>query len=179
MSELLSALRSSTNQWRLGMINGPNMSNLARRDREIYGAVDDLTQIEEQVNALTQALGVQLSRSLCSNHEGAIVDWIQASTDQLDGLIINPASLTRFGLSTVHALTDSGLPVVEVHFSNIAALRISSLFTESVVGVCSGLRRHSYTAAVVALVSMLDDGDFTKPAGYDARQQPEETRISA
>jgi 3-dehydroquinate dehydratase II len=165
----MSALRTGTNRWRLGMINGPNMSNLARRDREIYGAVDNVAQIEAQVGVLAEALGVELSRSICSNHEGEIVDWIQASTDELEGILINPASLTKFGLSTVHALADSALPVVEVHFSNIAALKIPSLFTETVVGVCSGLRRHSYTAAVVALVAMLDDGDFVKPPSYTER----------
>jgi 3-dehydroquinate dehydratase II len=166
MTELLSALRSGRKRWRVGMINGPNMSNLKKRDRSIYGAVDDLEQIETQVRGLASALEVDLQHTICSNHEGEIVDWIQELSDQLDGIIINPASLTRFGLATVHALSDSGLPVVEVHFSNIAALGIPSLFTDSVVGVCSGLRRHSYTAAVVALVAMLDDQDFVKPAGY-------------
>jgi 3-dehydroquinate dehydratase II len=166
VSELIDVLRSGSRRWRLGMINGPNMSNLKRRDPLIYGAVSDLSQIEEQVRALASALGVELVHTICSNHEGEIVDWVQALTDEVDGIVINPASLTRFGLSTVHALSDSGLPVVEVHFSNIAALRIESLFTDSVVGVCSGLRRHSYTAAVVALVGMLDDQDFVKPPGY-------------
>jgi 3-dehydroquinate dehydratase-2 len=148
------------------MINGPNMSNLKKRDRAVYGAVDDLAQIVAQLHSLAGALEVELAHTICSNHEGEIVDWIQELSDELDGIIINPASLTRFGLATVHALTDSGLPVVEVHFSNIAALGIPSLFSDTVVGVCSGLRRHSYTAAVVALVAMLDDQDFVKPAGY-------------
>ncbi len=165
MSELLSVLRSGRNRWRVGMINGPNMSNLRKRDRSIYGAVDDLAQIEDQMRALAAALEVDLPSTICSNHEGEIVDWIQELSDGLDGIIINPASLTRFGLSTVHALSDSGLPVVEVHFSNIAALEIPSLFTGSMTGVCSGLRRHSYTAAMVALVAMLDDQDFAQPAG--------------
>jgi 3-dehydroquinate dehydratase-2 len=166
VTELLSVLRTSENRWRVGMINGPNMSNLKKRDPAIYGAVDDLAQVEEQMQALAAALEVDLTHTICSNHEGEIVDWIQELSDELDGIVINPASLTRFGLSTVHALFDSGLPVVEVHFSNIAALGIPSLFSETVVGVCSGMRRHSYTAALIGLVAMLDDQDFVKPAGY-------------
>ena len=112
---------------------------------------------------------MEIEKSVVSNHEGEILDWIQTQTDDLDGLLINPAGLTWTGEATRHALYDSGLPVVEVHFANPARRGKPSIFTDSVVGTCQGLRKHSYTAALVALVAMLDDGDFQKPPLFTDR----------
>lgn len=172
MKDLLAAIRSSDRRWRIGLLNGPNMPNLGRREQARFGAIGSLQELEDRVRRLADALGVDLSEVFASNHEGAILDWVHSHADSLDGLLVNPAGLTWTGEATRHALYDSGLPVVEVHFANPAARRGKpSIFSDAVVGTCQGLRKHSYTAALVALVAMLDDDDFLHPDMYEARQR--------
>ena len=115
-----------------------------------------LQDLEAEVSKLGDALGVTLE-TFASNHEGDIVEWLHREGAALDGVLINPAGLTSFGLSTVHALEDTGLPVVEVHFANLERRALTSLFTPAVAGVCHGLRRHSYSAGLIGLVGLLDD----------------------
>jgi 3-dehydroquinate dehydratase II len=169
MADLLDVIRSGRQRWRIGMINGPNMVHLERRERDRFGSVGSITDLESRVAAIAEGLGVELARSVVSNHEGEILDWIQTQTDDLDGLLVNPAGLTWTGEATRHALFDTGLPVIEVHFANPARRGKPSIFSDSVAGTCMGLRKHSYAAALVALVAMLDDGDFQKPALFDER----------
>ena len=169
MSDLRALLRSGERCWRIGMINGPNMPNLEKRERLRFGSTGSIGDLEARVRALAEALGAELATTCVSNHEGEILDWIQTQTDDLDGLLVNPAGLTWGGLATCHALYDTGLPVIEIHFAKPNWHGLSSVFTDWVVGTCQGLRKHSYPAALVALVSMLDDGDFQKPALYEQR----------
>jgi 3-dehydroquinate dehydratase-2 len=169
MADILDAIRSGRQRWRIGLLNGPNMPHLEKRERERFGSAGTIKDLEQRVATLAEALGVDLTRALVSNHEGEILDWIQTQTDDLDGLLVNPAGLTWTGEATRHALYDSGLPVVEVHFANPGRRGKPSIFSDSVVGTCQGLRKHSYTAALVALVAMLDDGDFQRPPLYDER----------
>lgn len=170
MADLLDVLRTGAQRWRIGMINGPNMVHLESREKDRFGNVGTMADLERRVAAIAEALHVELARTVVSNHEGEILDWIQTQTDDLDGLLINPAGLTWTGEATRHALYDSGLPVLEVHFANPARRGKPSIFSDSVVGTCQGLRKHSYTAALVALVAMLDDGDFAKPDQYSERR---------
>jgi 3-dehydroquinate dehydratase-2 len=169
MADELSVIRTGDRRWRLGLLNGPNMLHLEKRERSRFGDVGTIQDLEARVRALAAALGTELARTCVSNHEGEILDWIQTQTDDLDGLLVNPAGLTWTGEATRHALYDTGLPVIEVHFANPTRRGKPSIFTESVVGTCQGLRKHSYTAALVALVAMLDDGDFEKPALFAER----------
>lgn len=171
MPDLISVIRTSEQRWRIGLVNGPNMPHLEKRERERFGDVGTIRDLEARIRTLADALGVELVRTCVSNHEGEILDWIQTQTDDLDGLLVNPAGLTWTGEATRHALYDTGLPVIEIHFANPSRRGKPSIFTESVVGTCQGLRKHSYTAALVALVAMLDDGDFQKPGLFDERKR--------
>lgn len=159
MTGLIEALRSGRRQWRIGMINGPNMPNLGRRDPAVYGSVESMEDLERRVAGVCEGLGVSLAGSVCSNSEADILGWIHANTANLEGLVVNPAGLTTFGEATRHALQESRVPFVEVHFGNIARRQVESRFTATSAGACFGLKRHSYTAAVVALVGALDSGD--------------------
>lgn len=154
----------STRPWRVGVINGSNMSNLVNRDPARFGPRQTIAELEAWVAAWGQRLGVTVT-SMHSNFDGEILEWIHrhAGGGDLDGILINPAGLTTYGEHVRHALEESRVPYVEVHFANLAVTGHRSVFTRSAVGMCSGFRRHSYVAALVALISVLEDETFPKP----------------
>ena len=104
---------------RILFINGPNLNLLGKRDKSIYGD-KTLSEIEGLVKKEAKSLGADVV-SFQSNSEGALIDFMQKSSPRADGIIINPGALTHYGLSLRDALVDSGLPVIEVHISNIYA----------------------------------------------------------
>ena len=138
------------------VINGPNLNNLGRRDARHYGTVT-LATIEEALESRAAELGVDLSM-FQSNHEGAIVDFIQGASGAADGVIINAGALTHYGLSMRDALTDAGLPIVEVHISNIHArdeYRRHSVVADIAVGQIAGFGWRGYLYALDFLASHL------------------------
>lgn len=140
------------------VINGPNLNNLGRRDANHYG-VTTLAQIEEALGERASALGVDVE-FFQSNHEGEIVDFIQRSTDGADGIVINAGALTHYGLSMRDALTDSRLPIVEVHLSNIHArdeFRRHSVIADIAVGQIAGLGWRGYIYALDFLTTHLGE----------------------
>ena len=164
--------RRSTRDHRIAVIDGPNMSNLGARSKKVYGGLTSLQALEDQVTAFGRDLGVTVE-NFSSNYEGAILEYIHESADRVDAYIINPAGLTTVGGGVRHALEDTTKPVVEVHFSNIAAAAgsdrglgggsISSSFTHTATGMTMGLRQYSYFGALTALVLALDDVSFLAP----------------
>jgi 3-dehydroquinate dehydratase-2 len=138
---------------RILVINGPNLNMLGKRDKEHYGS-DILAAIEQKLAEKGKALGCELS-FFQSNHEGAIIDFIQEKTKGADGILINPGALTHYGYSLHDALIDSGLPVVEVHLSDINAReewRRVSVISDIVIKQISGLKTKSYLLGLEALV---------------------------
>ena len=141
---------------RILVINGPNLNNLGRRDASHYG-VTTLAQIEGSLRKLALELSVDVE-FFQSNHEGDIVDFIQKSTDGADGAVVNAGALTHYGLSLRDALTDSGLPIVEVHLSNIHArdeFRRHSVIADLAVGQIAGLGWRGYIYALDFLAEHL------------------------
>ncbi len=138
---------------RILVINGPNLNNLGKRDAGHYGSIT-LADIQERVATRADELGVQVA-FFQSNHEGAIVDWIQAESDNAVGIIINGGALTQVGYSILDALLDSKLPVVEVHISNIHAreeFRRHSVIAPYAFGQIAGLGWRGYVYALESLV---------------------------
>ena len=141
------------------VINGPNLNMLGRRDAEHYGT-DTLPAIGRELNEKGKSLGCKLT-FFQSNHEGAIIDFIQAQSDAADGILINPAALTHYGYSLHDALLDSGLPVVEVHLSDIRARekwRHVSVIEDVAIKQISGLKKQSYILGLEALVKHIRSG---------------------
>ena len=143
---------------RILLVNGPNINMLGRRDPTLYGSTT-LAEIE----AAAAARGVEMGAEVVcfqSNHEGAIVDFLQAEGSGSDGIILNGGALSHYGLSLRDALVDTGLPVVEVHLSNIHARerwRSRSVTAEVAKGSIAGLGWRGYLYAVDYLVEMLKE----------------------
>ena len=100
------------------VINGPNINMLGIREPGIYGknTFADLLQLIEDT-AKTEGLEIAQFQS---NHEGAIVDKIQACYGQFDGIVINPAAYTHTSVAILDALKAVGIPAVEVHISKVS-----------------------------------------------------------
>ena len=99
------------------VINGPNLNLLGLREPAIYGS-QSYAALLEKIQAFCDAEGVEVS-FFQSNHEGAIVDEIQAAYGVYDGIIINPAAYTHTSVAILDALKAVAIPAVEVHLSDV------------------------------------------------------------
>lgn len=131
--------------FRIGVIHGPNLRLLGTREPEIYGHTT-LAQLNGQLETEAARLGCTL-QIVQSNHEGEILDWIEAQAPQVDGFLINPAALTHTSVALRDALLGVGRPFVEVHLSNVQArepFRHHSYLSDIAVGVVYGFGSDSY-----------------------------------
>ncbi|MDP6666387.1 MAG: type II 3-dehydroquinate dehydratase [Dehalococcoidia bacterium] len=138
------------------VINGPNLNNLGKRDTSLYGT-KTLADIEGDILAKASGLGINV-KFFQSNHEGAIVDFIQESSAGASGVIINAGALTQVGYSILDALLDAGLPFIEVHLSNIHArerFRQRSVFASKAIGQMAGFGPSGYIYALDHLASVV------------------------
>ena len=99
------------------VINGPNINLLGLREPEIYGK-RDYNALLKFIRDICGEAGVE-SECMQSNHEGEIVDAIQAAYGRFDGIVINPAAYTHTSIAILDALKAVGIPAIEVHLSNI------------------------------------------------------------
>jgi 3-dehydroquinate dehydratase-2 len=137
------------------LITGPNLNTLGKRQPHIYGTLT-LKEIEARVAERAAQRGVEM-RSFQSNHEGALIDFIQAEAEEAQGIIINPGALTHYGLSLRDALEDCGLPFIEVHLSDIQArepFRRHSVMADIAAGQISGQGWEGYLRALDALAAL-------------------------
>ena len=103
---------------KLLFLNGPNMNMLGIREPDIYGR-QTYADLEAYIRSFCQELGIACE-SFQSNHEGALVDAIQAAWGKMDGIVINPAAYTHTSVAILDALKAVGLPAVEVHVSAVS-----------------------------------------------------------
>ncbi len=138
------------------VIHGPNLNMLGKREKSMYGE-KTLHEVDALLKKEAKALSVDLV-TFQSNHEGALVDFIQEQAGSARGIIINPGALTHYGFSLLDALIDAKLPVIEVHLSNIyrrEGWRAESIIAPTAEGQISGLGWRGYVAALQILVSKL------------------------
>ena len=144
---------------RIGVLHGPNLNLLGRRNLEVYGTLT-LSEIDARLEDRANALGVSLD-AFQANDEGALIDWLQAGADQVSGYVVNAAAFTHTSVALRDALEAVDLPFVEVHMSNIFAresFRRASLLSDLAVGVVTGFGEISYVLGLEALVEHLRSG---------------------
>ncbi|MBQ2806407.1 MAG: type II 3-dehydroquinate dehydratase [Clostridia bacterium] len=138
------------------VINGPNLNLLGRREPAIYGN-KSYAALCEHIKATATALGIEVD-IMQTNHEGVIVDTIQAAIDQYDGIVINPAAYTHTSVAIADAIAAVEIPSAEVHLSDVdsreAFRRISYVTPVCVVRV-TGLGFESYSEAMKQLAAHL------------------------
>jgi 3-dehydroquinate dehydratase-2 len=138
---------------KLLVINGPNLNMLGKREPEIYGNIS-LADIEKLCEDTAKSHGASVA-CFQSNSEGEIVTRIQQALGKEDAIVINAGAYTHTSVAIHDALRSVGLPVMEVHISNIyqrEEFRHISYISPVSKGVICGLGIRGYKAAIEALV---------------------------
>lgn len=138
------------------VINGPNLNLLGIREPDLYGKQDyaALVALVEETCA-QEGLGVEVYQS---NHEGDIVDKIQAALGKFDGIVINPAAYTHTSVAILDALKAVALPAVEVHISDVSKreeFRQVSYARLACIKTYMGLGMEGYRQAILYLKDYL------------------------
>ena len=142
---------------RIYVLNGPNLNLLGTREPETYGRAT-LADVEELCRKAAHRFGLDIEFRQ-SNHEGAIIDWIQeAARAGAVGIVINPAGYTTTSVAILDAIKAVSIPVVEVHISNIHAreeFRHHSFVSRVARAVICGFGVEGYALAIVGLATMV------------------------
>ena len=149
------------------VLNGPNLNLLGTREPGVYGRAT-LADVEALCQSRARALGAAVTCRQ-SNHEGQLVDWIHEARGQHQGLILNAGAYTHTSIALADAIRGVGLPVIEVHLSNVharEAYRQVSYIAPIALGVIAGFGPAGYGLAIEALVGRLkgdETGEATRP----------------
>jgi 3-dehydroquinate dehydratase-2 len=138
------------------VLHGPNLNLLGTREPTVYGEAT-LPEINDMLMGLGKELGVSVEARQ-SNIEGELVTWIQRAPSQFQGLVFNPAAYTHTSIALRDAVAGVGLPMVEVHLSNIhrrEGFRRRSYLASVSLGQISGFGPQSYSLGLRALVHAL------------------------
>ena len=134
---------------KIGLLNGPNLDRLGKREPQTYGSTT-LPQIEEIVVAKAKSMELEMD-TYQSNHEGSLIDKIHEWADAgFKGLILNPGGFTHTSIALRYAVVASGLITIEVHLSNIHAredFRHKSLISGVSKAVIAGMGHWGYISA--------------------------------
>jgi 3-dehydroquinate dehydratase-2 len=139
------------------LIHGPNLNLLGQRDHKFYGSLT-LKQLENLVKRQAGKLKLAV-KTFQSNHEGALIDFLQKNAASACGIIINPGALAHYSFALHDALLDAGLPAVEVHLSDISkreAWRRKSVISAACAKVIAGKKERGYVQALGVLKKIID-----------------------
>jgi 3-dehydroquinate dehydratase-2 len=138
------------------VLNGPNLNLLGTREKSVYGS-ETLADILDDLQVYAEERGIEL-RTFQSNSEGALVEAIHEARTWADGVVFNAGAYTHTSIALRDAIAGVGLPVVEVHISNVHAreeFRHKSVLSAVCLGVIAGFGRWSYFLGVDALIRHL------------------------
>ena len=140
------------------VMSGPNLNTLGTRQPEIYGSMT-LEQIHTRLRERAKELNVSVE-CFQSNHEGVLIDFIQAHAEKSAGIIINAGALTHYSIALRDALAAVRAPIIEVHLSNIYAreeFRHHSVIAAISRGHIVGLGWRGYLYALEALAELVKE----------------------
>ncbi len=138
------------------VLHGPNLNMLGQREPALYGH-----QTLAEINQLLETRAAELEATVelfQSNSEGALIDKVQEACSRIDGILINPGAFTHYSYALRDALAAAGLPLIEVHLSNIFArepFRRRSVIAPEASGLLCGLGADSYLLGLEALVNVI------------------------
>jgi len=138
---------------KLLMLNGPNLNLTGIREPEIYGT-QTLSEIEDECRALAKRGGAELD-CLQTNHEGALIDALHAAMGAYTGVVLNPGALAHYSYALRDAIAACGLPVIEVHMSDIYSrepFRRDSVIAPVCAGQIVGQGGRGYLMAIEAFL---------------------------
>lgn len=138
------------------VLNGPNLNLLGSRETAVYGSLT-LADIESRCATAAKKHGHTIDFRQ-TNHEGELVDWLHEARDKAAGVVINPGAYTHTSIALQDAIRAIGIPVVEVHLSNIFAreeFRHHSYVSPVARGVLCGFGAKGYELAIDGLASTL------------------------
>ncbi len=138
------------------VLNGPNLNLLGSREPSIYGRAT-LADIEKACHRRAKDLGLAVDFRQ-SNHEGELIDWVQAARGKMAGIVVNPAGYGHTSVALLDALLVTELPIIEVHLSNIfkrEVFRHHSFISAAARGVICGLGAQGYLFALDALADII------------------------
>lgn len=138
------------------VLHGPNLNLLGEREPDVYGSIS-LKEIDAGLVKAGEALGLEV-RSFQSNSEGALIDALQDGRHWAKGVVFNPGGYTHTSVALRDAIAAIGIPVVEVHLSNIQgreSFRRESLTAPVCVGSIAGFGWRSYLLGLQALAGLL------------------------
>jgi 3-dehydroquinate dehydratase II len=144
------------------ILHGPNLNLLGTREPEVYGSMT-LGDINAALLELGNELGAEL-KCFQSNHEGALIDELQEARTWANGVVFNPGGYTHTSVALRDAIAAIGIPVIEVHISNVYAreeFRHNSMISGVCKGKIVGLGWRSYTLGLRALSELLSDKHST------------------
>ena len=139
------------------ILNGPNLNLLGEREKDQYGSYT-LKDIEKMCNEYSNQNDIKLSL-FQSNIEGELVDQIQKSRDDQDGLIINAGGYTHTSVAIHDALKIIKIPIIELHISNIynrEDFRHKSLISKVAKGVICGFGVNGYLMSLQAMNKFIE-----------------------
>lgn len=142
---------------RVLVIHGPSLNLLGDREPSVYGT-QTLSDVNDLIAVAAGNLGIDV-RCEQYNGEGQIVDVLHAARQQYDGVVINPAAYSHYSLAIADAIAAIGIPVVEVHLSNLAAreeFRRISVTARACRGSIAGFGPQGYALALRALKELLE-----------------------
>lgn len=149
---------NGSDKLKLLVVNGPNINMLGIREPDIYGSTT-YSDLCSYIQQNYKSLGID-ERTLQSNTEGDIINYIQEAYGKYDGIVINPGAYTHYSIAIYDAIKAVGIPTIEVHISNIHSreeFRRKSVIAPACLGQITGMGNYGYVLAAMALKNFYED----------------------